>query len=108
VAKDKAEKKKIQDYADGAAAFAATQVKKSTKSSASGFWSSGASKPLGAGALALSLALGRGLNSSTFQLNMSCFLHTIPLKHPLVPPNTPQTPPEQPLSALLSHRKRLR
>jgi len=31
---------------------------------------------------------GRGLHSSTFQLNLSRFWHKIHPKHPLIPPNT--------------------
>jgi hypothetical protein len=41
---------------------------------------------------------GRGLHSSTFQLNLSCFWHKIHLKYPLTPPkhplHTPCTPPK--------------
>ena len=35
---------------------------------------------------------GRGLQSSTFQLNLSRFLHKIHTEHPLIPSNTPSTP----------------
>ena len=33
-------------------------------------------------------AMGRGLHSSTFQLNLSRFRHKIHPEHPLMPPNT--------------------
>jgi hypothetical protein len=37
---------------------------------------------------------GRGLHSSTFQLNLSRFpRHKIHRKHPLLTPDTPQIPP---------------
>ena len=41
---------------------------------------------------------GRGLHSSTFQLNLSRFWHKIHPRHPLIPPDTPYTPPRQPLT----------
>ena len=34
------------------------------------------------------MLLGRGLHSSTFQLNLSRFWHKIHPKHPLLPPDT--------------------
>jgi hypothetical protein len=45
------------------------------------------------------LVAGRGLHSSTFQLNLSRFRHKIHPEHPLLTPATPSTPPEQPLNA---------
>ena len=42
---------------------------------------------------------GRGLHSSTFQLNLSRFWHTIHPRHSLIPPDTHSTPPKQLLSA---------
>jgi hypothetical protein len=43
-------------------------------------------------------ASGRGLHSSTFQLNLSRFRFKIHPKHPLLIPDTPFIPPKQPLS----------
>ena len=49
---------------------------------------------------------GRGLHSSTSQLNLSCFCHQThpeyPLvtpSYPLLPPDTSYTPPKQPLDS---------
>jgi hypothetical protein len=42
--------------------------------------------------------LGRGLHSSTFQLNLSQFRHKTHPRHPLIPPNNPSTTPRQPLN----------
>jgi len=45
---------------------------------------------------------GRGLHSSTFQLNLSRFSHKIHPSNPLITPNTPdtsQTSPKQPRNA---------
>jgi hypothetical protein len=45
------------------------------------------------------VATGRGLHSSTSQLNLGRFWHKFHLKHPLTPANTSLTPPRQPLHA---------
>ena len=37
--------------------------------------------------------MGRGLHSSTSQINLSRFLQQIPPIHPILPPKHPQTPP---------------
>jgi len=37
----------------------------------------------------VSLDIGRGLHSSTFKLNLSCFCEHIHPTHHLIPPNTP-------------------
>ena len=42
---------------------------------------------------------GRGLHSSTFQLNLSPFRHRIHNEHRLVPPDTSYTPLTEPLHA---------
>ena len=42
---------------------------------------------------------GRGLHSSTFQLNLSRSSHKRHPEHPLLPPDASQTPPRQPLNA---------
>jgi hypothetical protein len=39
---------------------------------------------------------GRGLHSSTFQLNLSRFLYTVHPKHPLIPPRPLKHPPNSP------------
>ena len=38
-------------------------------------------------------AKGRGAHSSTFQLNLSRFRHNTHPGHPLITPDTPDTPP---------------
>jgi hypothetical protein len=49
---------------------------------------------------------GRGLHSSTFQLNLSCFCPKMHPKHPRIPPSNPEIPPTQPQMHLLFLRKR--
>jgi len=43
----------------------------------------------GESAFAATVVHGRGLHSSTFQLNLIRFRHYVYPKHPLIPPNTP-------------------
>jgi len=52
----------------------------------------------GAGAAADGGVRGRGLHSSTFQLNLSHFSDKVHPRQPLIPPDTPYTPPRQPLN----------
>jgi hypothetical protein len=52
--------------------------------------------------------LGRGLHSSTFQLNLSRFGHKLHPKHPLITPDTAYSPPNKPYMHPLSHINLLR
>jgi hypothetical protein len=56
---------------------------------------------------AAAVPAARGLHSSSFQLNLSRFLHQIHPKHTLIPPNHPYTTPKRPLYAPLIPPKAL-
>ena len=53
------------------------------------------------------MAAGRGLHSSTFQLNLSRWRHRIHPVKPLIPPNTCYTAPQQSLNASPTPHKAL-
>ena len=53
-------------------------------------------------------ARGRGLHSSTFQLNLSRFRRKMYPKHPSIPYTPATYPLNNPWMHLLAHRKRLR
>jgi len=52
------------------------------------------------------VAVGRGLHTSTFRLNLSRFLYKIHATHPFIPPDTPEMLPILPPNAPLSTRRR--
>ena len=64
-------------------------------------WRSKSARPYGGG---LCIPLGRGLHSSTSQLNLSRFWHKM---HPTLPLTPPKQPPHNSQMHPMSHRKRL-